>query len=200
MSPEACFAAAVIAFMIDYWGLGQNAIGDRFSFFLYLAAWASGLEGTGFAAGAAHTVDQVLASASAAGHSAPILVGAEKTASSLLALGLVLWTFFCLLPTRYSNRFGRAAHLSFRSGGQGPRGGEPEMAMRGRLGVGAGGMGGGSNHINWKLLWASVADATVAPLLLHGTIGGIVAGIIAFDTSIVSGLMTAFLSIGTGIA
>lgn len=191
MTPEVCFTAAVVAYIIDYWGLGQNAIGDRVSFFLYLAAWSGGLAGTGFAAGAVGVINTITASLATSGQYAPILVGAQRTGSSLLALALVVWTFFCLLPTRYSSRFGRAAHLSFRKSGGG--GGEREGGMRG------GGGGGGSNHINWRLLWASVADATIAPLLLKGLFGSLVAGIISIDSNLVSAAIGAFLHIGQGL-
>lgn len=163
MSPTATALVLLLALVVDYMSVGPNSIRDRIAFLLAVPAVREGFNGSpldGWTVDTLRTTIQQLLDATQgayiAGASINLLVGG--------AVGILwIYTVGCLLPVKFSKKFGRFATLTF------PQ--SPLYRLNGKLWVAA-------------ILLGMLAD------LPRGIVGEMTLGSVDFVTGIVAPIPT----------
>lgn len=157
MSPTGVAVLFLLGLVVDYMSIGPNSIRDRIAFFMYLAAFRQGFNGSpldnwtvGFLSGLINQLKGMTGSAYVAGALTSVLIGA--------GIGvLAIYTVGALMPNKAAKYLGRFASIKFPTSGL--------------------------HRINYKLL---VCAALLGMLgdLAGGTVGHLVTTAIDMDVSL----------------
>lgn len=152
MSPTGVAVLLLLALVVDYMSVGPNSIRDRLAFLMGLVAVREGFNGSPLDRWTVDALSSAIDTAKGMAGGAYIAGAVTQVVLSAAVGILAIWTVGALMPTKFSNKIGRFATITF-----------PDSAM---------------HRINYKLWVCAVLLGLLADLP-GGVVGGLLSGAIA---------------------